>query len=641
MTLKYRKDIDGLRALAVLLVVLYHAGFSFLSGGFVGVDVFFVISGFLITSIIYKAIYSGDFSLVEFYIKRVKRILPSFYIVVITTVILGYFILLPSDFVGLAKSALASTFFVANIYFWKTTGGYFNTNTDELPLLHLWSLSVEEQFYFIWPFLLILLVKVNLKRLSFCFLVLLVIFLFLFSQWAAINKPNAAYYFLPTRAGELLLGGGLGIAIQNGFRLSRLTSSFFSLLGLGLIIGSSFVLTKSSIFPGFYALLPCIGASLIILAGNEHQPLINRILSKKYIVFIGLISYPLYLWHWPIIAYSNYLNYELDLFSGSLAVIASIGLATMTWIFLEKQVQKIKCSRTFTFIIFFIIPVSFFTLISLTIIFKSGYKERFLANEDYNEAKKIMIMPTIENGWCYRTKEYSNAQNFRECYLGNKNFKNTNAIFIGDSHAGHYQDLIDYIGTESDLKVSTFITSNCFPSLNYVDSENFGGNPNLCKLLRIKVEELINEKNIKVIFLAAKWDANLEWLYETQSALNVFSSKVKRVLILPQVKSYSDDIAKGFLKSQIIPYFNTSKDYNVDKRYNIANKSIEALASKFSNVDLLTVPDVLGDSYISDDGLPLYFDNNHLNIYGSQYLKEKFSLHPSSHLLLELLKEED
>ena len=250
MSIKYRSDIDGLRAVAVLLVVFYHAGFKFISGGFVGVDVFFVISGFLITSIIQKEIINSEFKLFNFYVRRIRRILPSFYVVIFFTIFFGYFLLLPSDYTLLAKSFMASSVFIANMYFWKSTGGYFNSNTDELPLLHIWSLSLEEQFYFIWPFVLIFILSTKLKKIIIPIITVVIISLFLLSEWAALMKPNAAYYFLPTRAGELLIGALLAIMVASGTKLTNTLAQWASILGAVLILYSALILSKSSVFPG-------------------------------------------------------------------------------------------------------------------------------------------------------------------------------------------------------------------------------------------------------------------------------------------------------------------------------------------------------------------------------------------------------
>ncbi len=637
---KYRKDIDGLRAIAVLLVVFYHAGFKVISGGFIGVDVFFVISGFLITTIIYNATQNGTPFFFNFYIKRIKRILPSFYVVILATLVFGYFILIPDDLVGLTKSILASSLFLANIYFWKTSGGYFTANTEELPLLHLWSLSVEEQFYFVWPLLLFFLVRTNSKRFIIYFTAVTITILLSFSEWAAINKPNAAYYFLPTRAGELLLGGLLSLIILNGYRIKKTTATILSYIGFLLIIIPSFFLSHNSVFPGINALYPCVGAAAIILSGHEHRTIIGSILSSKLFVFIGLISYPLYLWHWPIIAYINYLDYELNLLNGILAITLSIFLATFTWLFIEKNVKKIKNSNRLIFVTLFLIPLVVITVLFFYLNSSSGYKERFVGNEGYVKAKEVMVMPTTNIGWCYEVD--NNYAIEEKCYLGNKKLEKSQSIFLGDSHAGHYQSLVNYIGIKSNLKISTFITSNCFPSLNFTDSSNFGGNPELCKSFRIKVNEMITDENINVVFLAAKWDENIQWLDETKEALDVFTTKVKIVFILPQVPIYEGNIAKDFLKSKIIKLYNSNALNKINESYLSANRELKVLASRYENVHILNTTQFLnngtGSVSVSNKGIPLYFDNNHLNIYGSEELKDKFKISTESELLLEKIR---
>ena len=637
MSLKYRADIDGLRAIAVLLVLFYHAGFKIISGGFIGVDVFFVISGFLITSIIKEEIENKEFRLSSFYIRRVKRILPSFYLVVFTTLFLGFFLLLPSDFVNLSKSTLASSLFMANIYFWKVTGGYFNSNADEMPLLHIWSLSVEEQFYFIWPLFLIFALSNNLKRNLVLWVIAIIVFLFLFSEWVAINKPNAAYYFLPTRAGELLIGAVLAIAMSSGFRAKKNLEGLISMVGIFLILFSAFVMSESSTFPGVNSFYPCLGAALVILSGANNSTFLCRLLSSKLFVFIGLISYPMYLWHWPIIAYLNYLNYELNYFLGFAVIVLTIILATLTWVFVEKKVRKVKLSHFSALTYVLSTPLIIVIGFSLLVINNDGFEKRLNTNPHYFKVKNTLEMPTFSNGWCYQTDSSVDFKDSISCSLGS-NKASSKALFIGDSHAGHYQHLIDHVGKETGLNISTFITSNCFPSLYTSNSSNLGGNPVLCKTFRNEIKRKVETEDIDLIFLAARWDANTKWLYETKEALDLFSSRVTRVIILPQIPSYIENEPHKYLKSTVLALFNGSIEYQTEISYLTANLMVKDLSDNYDNVTFLSLRAFIGECeefpLLSDDGLPYYFDSNHLNSLGSQVLTAKFIISPDGRKLL-------
>ena len=627
MSFKYRSDIDGLRAIAVLFVIFYHAGFKVISGGFIGVDVFFVISGFLITSIIQKEILNKEFKLFNFYVKRIRRILPSFYVVIFTTICCGFFLLLPSDFILLAKSFLASSIFIANMYFWKSTGGYFNSNTDELPLLHLWSLSLEEQFYFIWPFFLILVLGTKFKRFIILLLSVVVILLFAFSEWAATAKPNAAYYFLPTRAGELLIGGLLAMLVSSGVKLKQTVAEWCSILGVVLLVYSALILSKSSVFPGINSLLPCLGAVLIILSGTGNSTFIGRILSTKLLVFIGLISYPMYLWHWPIIAYLNYLNYELDYIVGSAVILLTIILAIFTWHFIEGTLKKIKLKNSTVFINMFTIPTIIVVCITYMIVNNDGYENRFSDNQKYLDVRSALVMPTASEGWCYQAEFPKNIDEALNCTLGVKNGK-PNAIFVGDSHAGHYQYLVNSIGQKTDLKIKTMITSNCFPSLYTKKSSNLGGNPKLCIAFRSELNQYSINENLSVVFLAARWDANTEWLFETKDALDILAKRAKRIIIFPQVPNYKNNVSQEYLRSVALQTFNNNYINKIDNSYINANNNVKALADKYKNVTFVDVKSFTKKEELLPlfnlENIPYYFDDNHLNMQGSEMLTNAF-----------------
>jgi len=642
MNFKYRPDIDGLRAIAVLLVIFYHSGFNYISGGFIGVDVFFVISGYLITSIIYKDIKFNKFQLKNFYIKRVKRILPSFYVVIFTTLFFGYFLLLPNDFVVLTKSFLASAFFITNMFFWKVTGGYFSSNTGEIPLLHIWSLSVEEQFYFIWPLLLLIFIKSRLKTFILPILVVTIISTFMISEWAAINKPNAAYYFLPTRAGELLIGVFLAIYLSSTRKLKPLIAELVSITGLSLIISSALFLTELSTFPGINSLYPCIGAALLILSGKDNDTFISKSLSSKPLVFIGLISYPMYLWHWPIIAYLDYLNYEFTYTVKFTIISTTVVLATITLIFIEDKIRTVNFSSKTIFQSFFVLPSFIVVFISIVIIGNNGFENRLIENQKYNSVTNALVMPTVSRGWCYQTEPNDNQNSSHHCFLGNIKSDNR-AIFIGDSHAGHYQELVSTLGKKLNLKINTFITSNCFPSLRTSTSANLGGNPSLCKNFRNEIKEMIFNKKIQTIFIAAKWDANIQWLEETEEALSLFSNQAMSVIVLPQLPSYINNPPQDYLRESVLGMYNTDYNNELDDLYIFANKKVKDLTLPYNNIMFIDLMAFIGKDkelpLLSSDGLPFYFDSNHLNVLGSAMLVNRFFKNPESNNLVKFITE--
>lgn len=333
----YRPDIDGLRGIAVLGVVIFHSGIG-ISGGYAGVDVFFVISGFLITGILLKDLERGSFSMRRFWERRARRILPALTVTVIATLIAGWFLLFPQSYLQMGRSVVALSLFSSNVNFWLEDG-YFGEASESKPLLHTWSLSVEEQFYLVAPILFWILFKIGRKRtlgpiVSLGFLASLGL-----SVWAGeqIQYFSANFFLLPTRAWELLAGSLLALAPVIGKQLVREASA---LAGLGLIVFSFWWYTPETPFPGYAAMAPVFGAALLIWSGNGNQanrPLVLRLLSMRPLVFVGLVSYSFYLIHWPFFAF----HYSLfgkppGLGLASTIIIISFCLSVLSWRYVEN-----------------------------------------------------------------------------------------------------------------------------------------------------------------------------------------------------------------------------------------------------------------------------------------------------------------
>lgn len=335
--MKYRSDIDGLRAIAVLPVVLFHAGFSWLPGGFVGVDIFFVISGYLISTIILNEMRKGTFSFARFYERRVRRIIPGLLVVLVVTLAAGYFFLLPDEYTSLSRATLAALAFVPNVYFWDTESTYFGLDIATQPLLHTWSLGVEEQFYILFPALLYLLYR----KFSQQTMVRILLGLFVFSLAAnillAALYTKYSFYMLPTRAWELLAGILLSLGVLPAVRNQRL-AELTAWLGLALVLGTMLMLRENAVFPGINAVYPVLGAALIIYSGAQARTVVARLLSHKVLVFIGLVSYSFYLWHWPVTVYTKMV---WDTASSRYFILAlSFALAALSYRFIEARYRK-------------------------------------------------------------------------------------------------------------------------------------------------------------------------------------------------------------------------------------------------------------------------------------------------------------
>ena len=333
----YRTDIDGLRMLAILPVVIYHAGLPFIPGGFVGVDIFFVISGFLITGIIDREMRAGTFSIVRFYERRACRILPALFTVLVATSAASFIFLLPDDFVRYATSVVATVFFVSNVFFWEQSG-YFQPSADYFPLLHTWSLSVEEQFYIVIPLVMLLLAS-RRRRQTVVAIAAITLVSLIMSILFTERAPSAAFYLTPTRAWELGFGALLALVPVH---LPPRTREISGALGLTLIAVAVFTFDKAMIFPGAAALVPTLGTVALIAAGSGGTSTISRFLSLSPFAFIGLISYSLYLWHWPVFALMRVrlASEELPTDWIVLALVASFVLAVLSWRFIEQPFRR-------------------------------------------------------------------------------------------------------------------------------------------------------------------------------------------------------------------------------------------------------------------------------------------------------------
>jgi peptidoglycan/LPS O-acetylase OafA/YrhL len=331
----YRPDIDGLRAVSVILVVLFHAGLG-VTGGFVGVDVFFVISGYLITSLILKQQAAGKFDLAEFFARRVRRIIPAVSVMTLATLVLGSFCLSPAAWMNLAQSAVAQTAMVANVWYWRTIN-YFTTEAELKPLLHMWSLAVEEQFYLVYPFLLVFMGRSS-RRTLFFVLSSLAVVSFVLAESILPIRASAVYYLLPFRAWELLLGGIVSLLPRHRFtRWSEVEVT----VGSALVLGPAFLYNAKTPFPGLHALPPCVGAAMIIHGGSWGTTLVGRLLGSRPMVAVGLLSYSIYLWHWPLLALArNLLGIRLPWPVAAGLVGFSVALAAASWRCVEEPIRR-------------------------------------------------------------------------------------------------------------------------------------------------------------------------------------------------------------------------------------------------------------------------------------------------------------
>ena len=400
--MKYRAELDGLRAIAVVPIILFHAGFEYFSGGFVGVDVFFVISGYLITTIILSEKEQGTFSLVNFYERRFRRILPALFMVMLVSLIFSLLWLMPSYMEDFSQSLMAVSTFSSNILFWRESG-YWEISNELKPLLHTWSLAVEEQYYVLYPLFLMLIWHFRKNLILGSFIVIAAISLAI-AQWGAYNKPIPTFYLLPTRGWELAIGAGIAYYFLYRKQTVRTLLSHKSvnealgLLGLLMISYAVYVFDKGTPFPSLYALVPTVGTGLIILFSSS-QTMVGRLLSIKPLVAVGLISYGAYLWHWPLLVFARHLSLtEPSELTFAILALLSFPLAYLSWRYIEKPFRtKSIFSRKTIFTLSFIGSVLFIT-VGLAGHFSNGFEDFWLSRQSESvKATYLIISRAKEN----------------------------------------------------------------------------------------------------------------------------------------------------------------------------------------------------------------------------------------------------
>lgn len=469
--MKYRTEIDGLRALAVVPVILFHAGFELFSGGFVGVDVFFVISGYLITTILVDDIENNRFSIVNFYERRARRILPALFFVMLVCIPFAWMWMIPSQMKGFSQSLVAVSLFASNILFWRESG-YFDTAAEEKPLLHTWSLAVEEQYYVLFPVFLLFAWRFRKDRVFWMIVVMAVISLIL-SEWGWRNKATANFYLAPTRAWELFAGSIAAFVVQkHGVQ----KSDVLSLLGLAAIVFAIFAYDESTPFPSVFALVPVVGVVLLVLFA-EKETLTAKLLSTKAFVGVGLISYSAYLWHQPLFAFARIRLLEEP--SEVLMVILSVSslvLAVASWKYIETPFRRktgffsnkkiVFLMSTVGLIVFFLLGVFGHMHNRYLTSIKYAAKPDFLLTlnllDDAKTSSPVFINENrFDDGSCRFSVTNINEDISRRILECRESFE-PGVLVFGDSHATNmYHSLIRNPDNSSDMFIIGITKNGC------------------------------------------------------------------------------------------------------------------------------------------------------------------------------------
>ncbi|MBX9865347.1 MAG: acyltransferase [Burkholderiales bacterium] len=633
-SIKYRPDIDALRAIAVSFVLFFHFNEFILPGGFIGVDVFFVISGFLITQMIYNEAVVGAFSFKLFYARRIKRILPTLYLMLLAVGLVGIWILSPGDNVALSESINANLLYFYNFYLINSGHGYFDNPSNQQFLLHTWSLAVEEQFYFFFPIILIISLKFFKKR---NYILYFTAFIFmtslLISCYTSYKFPSYAYYMLPSRAFELLMGCLLSLYCslyyQKGIRAkglqSKTYSGLISVVGLSMILISGFCLDKDTTFPGFWGLLPAFGAVLFIFAGILNKSnLINKTLANKCFVFIGLISYSLYIWHWPILAFFRYENpgKVISLYTGIILFLIILLISIFNYLFVEKRLRKVKLSYQKTISLLLVLP--FLIILVISTILHSGIIKK---------SSRINLENQMPDGYCFNGK----AGN---CVFGYDPINSkTDIMLFGDSHAAAFSPFFEEIGKQNKFNIFMQSYSGCPPILNF-DNSGYSGLIGSCD--KSSAVFKVDLTKYKTIVLAGYWSAyvkNPSFINDFKKTLTYLEGQKKNVIIIGDVPNYTYGIIEN-IKRQRILNDSLGRDLGIESVVltpinKLDNNLIRNISNKHRNTSFYDFESDLLDirTYPFYNGYLLYADSNHLNPHGAYILAKTISPH---NLLLEL-----
>lgn len=628
----YRPEIDGLRAVAVISVILYHIERTWLPGGYVGVDIFFVISGFLITSIIWRELAHGTFSIGDFYLRRIRRIIPVMLVVVSATLVAGMLLLLPDALERLSLSAIYSVVSAANIYFWRhLDDGYFAEASDQEPLLHLWSLGVEEQFYLVWPVLLLLLAASGGRRRggALAGAAVIAIASFAFAEWTNEADPKLAYFMLPTRAGELMVGALLALSIERG-KATWLRSPFVAegigLAGLSAIAGSLVLLDDLSPFPGINALYPCAGAALIILAGSESRVL-RYALANRIAVGVGLISYSLYLWHWPILAFLRYFFGSISSAQAVAAGAAMLSLSFLSYRYVELPARRVGWSGRRQALLLFVIPGLIVSLAAAYVVRTDGLKSRIESSAGFKRLEDDTA-PAFEFEYnCQVSSHDPGILTDPRCLIGSPSPRAgaPRVLLWGDSHAAHHVGLLDVIGRHGGFRIRNASHSSCPPVFG--GSFSYGRYKAGCAKFQPFIRQHILAGTFDVVVLGAAW-SSYERLDGFQEALVATIEEIRRsgvrVVLLGRVPVQSSyhrhcdrrwvRIGRSRCSEQAVP--NTSIRIN---------DLLASIAAEDPGVAYLEVGSAICGpescpAYL--DGVPIYFDKSHLSMRGSMRIGE-------------------
>lgn len=631
-TTTYRADIDGLRAVAVLAVVVHHLAPELVPGGYVGVDVFFVISGFLITKIIAQEAAQGRFSFASFYARRARRILPALLAVLLATLAAGWLILLPTDFQGTLRAAAAAALSGSNLLFWRERANYFGALEERhSPLLHTWSLGVEEQFYLVFPLLLVAWLRLPRRRRMVLLAAAAGASLALASVLVG-HFPNEVFYLLPFRAWELLAGAALAVGAVPAVGSPRANAAL-RLAGLGAITVSALAYSEATAFPGLSALLPVLGAAAVIHAGSgSAAPQSAGLLASRPMVYIGLISYSLYLWHWPVIVLAHYLELPMARAGHGLLLLAlSLGLASLSYHLVERPLRVARPGRGRRQVAAAATLAGGVVGMLLAGIATQGYPGRFDPHVVTLDQARHVTRPYLH---CFeRPLEAS-------CRLGADTAPDT--VVWGDSHALVWAPSLETALRRAGRSALLVSTAGCAP---VIDAGN-RINPR-CPQVNDAVRQMLQQPGMRTVVLAGFWSTYFREGGPIQHGIGLANEVqgaegARRALQATVEWLQAQDLQVGLIGP--VPVFTRNVPAALalehhtgrtlldrsrqlqDERHQLYRAAVEPLRARgVHTLEPMTWLCHGPQCRVESDGVPLYEDANHLSPAGAQFLLPRMS----------------
>jgi peptidoglycan/LPS O-acetylase OafA/YrhL len=610
--LGYRADINGLRGLAVMLVVLYHLGIRTVRGGYVGVDVFFVISGYLISAIIISEVQSAQFSIAKFYERRIRRIGPAFFVVLCATSVAAYVYLLPSELKAFSKSLLSATFSGSNFYFWGKSG-YFDTSSDTAPLLHTWSLAVEEQFYLVFPLLILAIQKWAPKKLKLVVVLLAITSLVLGSIQAFLN-PSSAFFLPFGRAWELMLGTLLFLKVFPQFE-KKWSRELAGWSGLALILAAGLLYSSKTAFPGLSALLPCMGTALIIAAGTHAPSMVGRLLSTRPMVGLGLISYSLYLWHWPVLVFQRLGTMLIRGASAHVAQAAIFGVALaasyLSWRFVEEPFRRnhppIPRRILFGFAGSGMLVMSVAAIVTVQL---GGFPNRY-SKEAARVAQYLDFRAASEfrTGKCFITSG-NTVLDFDPSVCMAERSDEPNVLLIGDSHAAQL-----WWGLSNTYRGINFMqatASGCLPTVE----QAIRSNPNCTTLMKNIYSDFLATHRVDQVLIAGRWESGD--LDRLRATLTWFKNRSINVVLFGPMLQYDTSFPRLLAKSIQLNEPSFADQHRV-REFELLDADMSKMSESL-NVSYVSFFDVLcGDRHCVEyaQSAPLLSDSSHFTPEGS------------------------